>query len=219
MKILKLSDISKQYNDITVLDNANAEFTSSKITCVMGQSGAGKTTLLNIIMGVVKADKGIVEFVNDNGQSVKPGLSAVFQDCRLIEHLTPVVNVKMVLKKNNKKKNKKNSAGDGFFAVKDELLKLLDKEALDKPCSELSGGMKRRVEIVRAVMAESDIAVMDEPFAGLDEVTKDKVINYIMNNINNRVVIISTHDEEDVKKLSANVLYVDNRAGSCYNNV
>lgn len=217
MKTLKLSDISKKYNDITVLANANAEFTSSKITCIRGQSGAGKTTLLNIIMGVVKADKGIVEFINDNGQSIKPGLSAVFQDCRLIEHLSPVINVKMVLKKN--KKNKKNSAKDVAFAVKSELLKLLDKEALDKPCSELSGGMKRRVEIVRAVMAESDIVIMDEPFAGLDEVTKDNVINYIMNNINNRIVIISTHDEEVVKKLRANVLFVDNKAGSCYNNV
>ena len=213
MKTLKLSDISKKYNDITVLANANAEFTSSKIICIRGQSGAGKTTLLNIIMGVVKADKGIVEFVNDNGQSVKPGFSAVFQDCRLIEHLSPVINVKMVLK------NKKNSAKDVAFAVKSELLKLLDKEALDKPCSELSGGMKRRVEIVRAVMAESDIVIMDEPFAGLDEVTKDNVINYIINNINNRIVIISTHDEEDVKKLRANVLFVDNKAGSCYNNV
>lgn len=211
MKTLKLSDISKKYNDITVLANANAEFTSSKITCIRGQSGAGKTTLLNIIMGVVKADKGMVEFVNDNGQSVKPVLSAVFQDCRLIEHLSPVINVKMVLKKN--------SAKDVAFAVKSELLKLLDKEALDKPCSELSGGMKRRVEIVRAVMAESDIVIMDEPFAGLDEVTKDNVINYIMNNINNRIVIISTHDEEVVKKLRANVLFVDNKAGSCYNNV
>lgn len=211
MKTLKLSDISKKYNDITVLANANAEFTSSKIICIRGQSGAGKTTLLNIIMGVVKADKGIVEFVNDNGQSVKPRFSAVFQDCRLIEHLSPVINVKMVLKKN--------SAKDVAFAVKGELLKLLDKEALDKPCSELSGGMKRRVEIVRAVMAESDIVIMDEPFAGLDEVTKDNVINYIMNNINNRIVIISTHDEEDVKKLRANVLFVDNKAGSCYNNV
>lgn len=98
------------------------------------------------------------------------------------------------------------------FAVKSELLKLLDKEALDKPCSELSGGMKRRVEIVRAVMAESDIVIMDEPFAGLDEVTKDNVINYIINNINNRIVIISTHDEEDVKKLRANVLFVINKA-------
>ena len=75
MKTLKLSDISKKYNDITVLANANAEFTSSKITCIRGQSGAGKTTLLNIIMGVVKADKGMVEFVNDNGQA----LSQCFQ--------------------------------------------------------------------------------------------------------------------------------------------
>ena len=79
MKTLKLSDISKKYNDITVLANANAEFTSSKIICIRGQSGAGKTTLLNIIMGVVKADKGIVEFVNDNGQSVKPGFQQYFR--------------------------------------------------------------------------------------------------------------------------------------------
>ena len=214
MKTLKLSDISKKYNDITVLANANAEFTSSKITCIRGQSGAGKTTLLNIIMGVVKADKGMVEFVNDNGQSVKPVLSAVFQDCRLIEHLSPVINVKMVLKK-----NKKNSAKDVAFAVKSELLKLLDKEALDKPCSELSGGLKRRVEIVRAVMAESDIVIMDEPFAGLVLVSLDIVINYIMINIYIRIVIICRLDEDVVKKLRANVLFVDNKAGSCYNNV
>ena len=70
MKTLKLSDISKKYNDITVLANANAEFTSSKITCIRGQSGAGKTTLLNIIMGVEKTDKGIVEFGSSSSKSV-----------------------------------------------------------------------------------------------------------------------------------------------------
>ena len=214
MNDITVKNLTVSFDGKTVLDNFSYVFPAGHTTCIMGASGCGKTTLLNIIMGVEKTDKGIVEFVNDNGQSVKPGFSAVFQDCRLIEHLSPVINVKMVLKK-----NKKNSAKDVAFAVKSELLKLLDKEALDKPCSELSGGMKRRVEIVRAVMAESDIVIMDEPFAGLDEVTKDNVINYIMNNINNRIVIISTHDEEDVKKLRANVLFVDNKAGSCYNNV
>ena len=63
--------------------------------------------------------------------------------------------------------------------------------------------MKRRVEIVRAVMAESDIVIMDEPFAGLDELPKIMLFNYIINNINNRIVIISTHDEEDVKKIKS----------------
>ena len=51
------------------------------------------------------------------------------------------------------------------------------------------------------------------------DLSEDEIHNYIMNNINNRIVIISTHDEEDVKKLRANVLFVDNKAGSCYNNV
>lgn len=54
--------------------------------------------------------------------------------------------------------------------------------------------MKRRVEIVRAIMADSDIVVMDEPFAGLDDTTKNKVIGYIMDNIGDRILIISTHD-------------------------
>ena len=79
MKTLKLSDISKNYNDITVLANANAEFTSSKIICIRGQSGAGKTTLLNIIMGVVKADKGIVEFVNDMDKVLSQGFQQYFR--------------------------------------------------------------------------------------------------------------------------------------------
>ena len=137
MAILEVHNLKKIYttrfggNQVQALADLNFSVEKGEYVAIMGESGSGKTTLLNIIMGVEKTDKGIVEFVNDNGQSVKPGFSAVFQDCRLIEHLSPVINVKMVLKK-----NKKNSAKDVAFAVKSELLKLLDKEALDKPCSE-----------------------------------------------------------------------------------
>lgn len=67
--------------------------------------------------------------------------------------------------------------------------------------------MKRRVEIVRAIMADSDIVVMDEPFAGLDDTTKNKVIGYIMDNIGDRILIISTHDLSDAEKLGANVFW------------
>ncbi len=83
--------------------------------------------------------------------------------------------------------------------IRNELCKLVDEECIDKPCTQLSGGMKRRVEIVRAMMADSDVVIMDEPFAGLDDKTKDTVIHYIINNIRERVLIISTHDDEDVK--------------------
>ena len=103
--------------------------------------------------------------------------------------------------------------------IRNELSRLVDEECIDKPCTQLSGGMKRRVEIVRAMMADSDVVIMDEPFAGLDDKTKDTVIHYIINNIRERVLIISTHDDEDVKKLSAKVLFIDNKVANCYNNV
>ena len=91
----------------------------------------------------------------------------------------------------------------------ERVTKVIDEEFLDKPCAQYSGGMKRRVEIVRAIMADSDIVVMDEPFAGLDDTTKNKVIGYIMDNIGDRILIISTHDLSDAEKLGAKVFFVD----------
>ena len=124
--------------------------------------------------------------------------SAVFQETSLVPHLNPVINVAMVLGNNSDKKR-----------INQELGCLIDEEFLDKPCAQYSGGMKRRVEIVRAIMADSDIVVMDEPFAGLDDTTKNKVIGYIMDNIGDRILIISTHDLSDAEKLRANVFFVD----------
>lgn len=215
MKTLELKNIRKSYNGRCVLDGINAVFGSSQPVCVRGVSGAGKTTLLNIIMGLVNADAGELVY-NDEMHNVKKRsdnkkayrLSSVFQESVLVGHLSPVINVSMVLKGKVDKD-----------VIRNELCKLVDEECIDKPCTQLSGGMKRRVEIVRAMMADSDVVVMDEPFAGLDDKTKDTVIHYIINNIRERVLIISTHDDEDVKKLSAKVLFIDNKVANCYNNV
>ena len=222
MKKLELSGISKSYNDEYVLKDFNAVFDNTHVNCIMGASGTGKTTLLNIIMGLVKADKGRIVYNNGDDETGKVWdnvrKSSVFQDSSLVEHLNPVINVSMVLD-NMVVEGNKLSKDNVNELIRKELEQLLDKDALDKPCLQLSGGMKRRVEIVRAIMAESDIVVMDEPFAGLDENTKDIVIQYILNNIRERILIITTHDENDIKKLSANVLFIDNNAACCYNNV
>ena len=209
IRILELKNIKKYYNNSCILDGFSTVFDNTRVNCIMGASGTGKTTLLNIIMGLVKADEGTILYNEENKHY---RISAVFQETCLVNHLNPVINVLMVLdKKSDKKSNKK--------AVQHELLKLLDKEALVKPCEKLSGGMKRRVEIVRAMMADSDVIIMDEPFAGLDDNTKAVAIQYIMDNIRGRILILSTHDETDVKKLSANVLFIDNKVACCYNNV
>ena len=201
MKKLELKNIKKTYNETIVLDGFSAICDSSKPSCIMGESGAGKTTLLNIIMGLVSADSGMAGYSFQSGAVVTHGgyrTSAVFQETSLVPHLNPVINVAMVLGNNSDKKR-----------IKQELGYLIDEEFLDKPCAQYSGGMKRRVEIVRAIMADSDIVVMDEPFAGLDDTTKNKVIGYIMDNIGDRILIISTHDLSDAEKLRANVFFVD----------
>ena len=83
--------------------------------------------------------------------------------------------------------------------VEEELKKLLPAESLLRTVSTLSGGMKRRVAIVRALLVPSDIVIMDEPFTGLDEETKRLVIAYIKEHCTGKLVLISTHQEEDVR--------------------
>ncbi len=88
--------------------------------------------------------------------------------------------------------------------IEEEFKKLLPKEYIKKPISMYSGGMKRRVAIVRAVLKESDVLIMDEPFSGLDEQTKNRVARYIMENLNERTFIVAVHDKEEAHYFKAN---------------
>ncbi|MGI6577747.1 MAG: ATP-binding cassette domain-containing protein [Eubacteriales bacterium] len=188
-----VSDLVKSYRDNLVLDRFSATFKESQITCLMGPSGCGKTTLLNILMGLLSPDSGTVEGV--------PHLkSAVFQEDRLCEGFNAVSNVALVC---------------GKKVDKAEIMAQLGSIGIDefiKPVSEFSGGMKRRVAIVRAIMARSDVIFLDEPFKGLDEKTKGETIQYVKNNVGDRTVIMVTHNIEEVKALGGQLIEMDNKA-------
>ena len=94
-------------------------------------------------------------------------------------------------------------------AVRAKLEKILPKECLSQPVSELSGGMKRRVALARAMAYPGSFIIMDEPFTGLDVSTKKEVINYILNERNSRIMLISTHSEEDVLLLGADKIRLE----------
>ena len=145
MQKLRMEHIYKSYGQAVVLQDFSYAFTQGGITCIMGESGAGKTTLLRLLMGLEKADSGIITGFDK--------VSAVFQENRLIEHLNAVENTALVIKDRN--------AGKCAY---EQLLQLLPKEALLKPVREYSGGMKRRVALVRAMAADSEIVLLDEPF-------------------------------------------------------
>lgn len=189
---LSTSSIDKSYGDQVILKNYSLTLESNGIYCLMGPSGKGKTTLLNILSGLMDPDRG------DVGDFKGLTVSVVFQEDRLQEALSPVKNVQIVCRNRTSKED-----------IKKELSCILPEDCIEKPVKELSGGMKRRTAICRAVMCKSDILIMDEPFTGLDRESKLRTIEYIKKNRKGRLLIVATHNEEDLELLGAQRLQLD----------
>jgi len=182
-----IEKLCKSYGDNNILNSIDFEFEAGKISCLMGQSGIGKTTLLKILMGLEKKDSGLIVGIDNDTK-----ISAVFQEERLCDNLTSLGNILMVCDKNISKD-----------VIKKQLCLVLPENAVLKKVSLLSGGMRQRVSIVRAMIVSSDIVLMDEPFKGLDEETKKIVIAYVKDNQRGRTVLIVTHNSDDAKMLEA----------------
>lgn len=181
-----LWQVSKRYGALTVLDQVTLRLRPGSRVCVMGPSGCGKTTLLRLMTGLEHPDSGSV--LHDTKQC----MGVMFQENRLLEWATPVKNVQLVCSSQTEK-------------IREHLKQVLPEEALEKPAGELSGGMKRRAALVRAVMAPANILLLDEPFTGLDEETKRMAADYLINHLENRTLIFSSHQEADAGYLHADI--------------
>ena len=153
--MIKLNNLTVAYNDNTVISDLTYEFAKGN-TAITGSSGIGKTSLINAILSLIPY-KGTIE--SDEKYSV------VFQEDRLCPYLTAFKNVRLVC-------NDKDKIADGFAAMG-----LSD--CMNEKVISLSGGMKRRVAILRAVLADYTTIIMDEPFKGLDDDTRLSVMNYV----------------------------------------
>ncbi len=186
-----ITDLCKTFDDNEVLKNVNITLKDNSIYCLMGASGIGKTTLLRILMGLEHADSGSI-----SGIDIK-SISCMFQEDRLIPYLSAIDNVRIVLRgKNNNNREE----------VRNHLLSILPDDSLDMPVSSLSGGMKRRVALARALSYSGKLIILDEPFTGLDKDTKLNVIDYILKMRNNRTLLIATHGTDDANLLGAEII-------------
>lgn len=175
-------DISKSYGNRTVLKNFNIEIREGQTTFVLGKSGSGKTTFSKIVLGLEKIDTGKISGLD--GKKI----SVVFQEDRLMENMTIGSNFKMTVNSHiNSKQIIEKMEKIGLF------------QSLETKISELSGGMKRRISILRAFLIEFDLIVMDEPFRGLDDETKEIVMNFVIQNIKGKTAIIITHNKDEVE--------------------
>lgn len=168
---IKVSRITKTYGEKAVLDQFSAEYATGETYYLTGPSGSGKTTLLRILAALTRTDAGEV--------SLPASCAMVFQEDRLCEDYSAVKNVELV-------------TGDSKKA-EEALGRLLEQDALHRPCRELSGGMKRRVALVRAMEAESEYLLLDEPFAGMDSKTRRRAKEYIRARQGGRTMIIADH--------------------------
>ena len=175
MKI-QVHNLCKQYDGVPVLENVS--FTAGNgVTCVMAPSGTGKTTLLRILLGLETAGSGTITGM-EHGR-----WGAVFQEDRLLEQLDAMGNLRFVLGPE--------LDPEGAAAL---LAKLGLGDVGGKPVRDFSGGMKRRLAVARALLAPSDILVLDEPFTGLDGDNRDRAWRCVLDRTAGRTVLLVSHE-------------------------
>ena len=175
--MLNLENVSVKFDKQTVLDSLTFCFEDGKIHAITGASGIGKTTLINAIAGLVPLSQG-----NITTDFKKIGY--IFQDPRLFPWMTALENVECVC--NDKQKAR-------------ECLERLLPDSADKYPDELSGGMKQRVSIARALAYDPDLILLDEPFKGLDENTKNDVVEVVLKALCGKTAILVTHDKQELQ--------------------
>ncbi|MBQ9079643.1 MAG: ATP-binding cassette domain-containing protein [Clostridia bacterium] len=189
MNDIKIKKLSKRFGDKVVLDGLDLTLKHGEISCIMGESGCGKSTLIKLILGLYTPDAGEIE-------GVPARLSAVFQEDRLCEDFSALTNVRL-------------AAARGVTAdqIKADFAALGLDGNEKTPARALSGGMRRRVALIRALRADAELIILDEPFAGLDEATHAAAAEYIKSRRKERTVIVVTHDAADAALLGAVTVY------------
>lgn len=192
MEKIVIEHLSKKYGEKKVLEDLNLVLEAGKTYTMEGPSGCGKTTFLRILMGLEKADSGTIS-------GVPAKISAVFQENRLSESFSALDNVMLVMNSENKKE----TAAELLHA-----LGLTDN--LTKPVKTFSGGMKRRVALARALAADYDLLILDEPFTGLDAQNRELAIKVIEEYTKNKTVLLVSHDiiDSDMRKSLPSRLFV-----------
>lgn len=184
-----LDHISKAFGEKQVFQDFCCHFPEGKISCILGPSGCGKTTLLRLIAGLEKPDSGEITGTADKKNS------AVFQENRLFETLTVEKNLMLTACRSFTRTD-----------AHDLLWELGLEGEIHKPLNTLSGGMQRRVAVARALAADYDLLLLDEPLTGLDGETRRKVLEVIQRRSTGKTCIWVTHDPADAVLLDAQVL-------------
>lgn len=180
--MIRLKGIKQSFDGVPVLRRLDCELPERGAVALMGSSGAGKTSLLRILAGLSAPEEGTVE-----GLSGKR-ICLMFQEDRLLEWYSALKNVMLVMPRPSETEARR-------------ILSQLRLDSADAMPGEMSGGMKRRVALARAIAFAPEVLLMDEPFSGLDLDTKRAIAPFVRNAA--PLMIFATHDARETELLGA----------------
>ncbi len=211
--LLEITDVDMDFPTPTgsfkALKDINLKIDKGEFYSFIGHSGCGKSTILNIVAGLYQATKGGVVLGGKEVDEPGPDRAVVFQNHSLLPWLTAYENVELAVKQVFKGQKTKAEMKDWI----EHNLKLVHMDhAMHKRPDEISGGMKQRVGIARALAMQPEILLMDEPFGALDALTRAHMQDSLMeiqNDLNNTVIMI-THDVDEAVLLSDKIVMLTN---------
>lgn len=212
MPFLLIENVAKSYptrnGNYTVLQDVNLAVEQGEFICVIGHSGCGKSTLLSMVSGFNNPTSGVV--LLDNKKITKPGPDrmVVFQNYALLPWRSVFDNVYLAVDAVYPKKSKVEKRA----IVRDHLALVGLTEAADKKPTQISGGMKQRVSIARALAIRPRMLILDEPFGALDAITKEELQEELLNiwNEHRCTVLMITHDIDEALFLADRLVMMTN---------
>jgi len=214
--VLEAENVTKSFmiekSSILVLDKVNLSVSKDEFVCLVGPSGCGKSTLLRIIASLEKADSGKIMFNGEPITHPTPKISMVFQLFGLLPWKTALENVEVPLEVLNVKKENR-------VHMAEEYLKMVGLEGFENTYPhDLSGGMKQRVGIARALALKPEVLLMDEPFSSLDELTAKTLRELVLNIWRNPALptntfVMVSHNVEEAVFMADRVIVMSPRPG------
>jgi len=207
MEFLEVDQVHKYFGGIPALDGVSLNVEEGKIHGVIGPNGAGKTTMFNVINGVYSPDEGKIKYKGRDITGLKPnkiatmGIGRTFQVARVFNEMTLMDNlmVPLIPRRVSKREGEKRAS---------ELLKMAGLNRLkDQLAVEISGGQKKLLEFMRTMMADPEVILLDEPFAGVNPGLIERLIEitFELNKTREKTFLLISHDIPSVMKLCKNL--------------
>lgn len=199
MAEIKIERLSFSYGRQQVLKNLNLRLLPGEPVVLLGKSGMGKTTLMRLLLGFIKPDSGRISGIGPDTR-----IAVMFQEDRLFPQLTVYKNLKLISRELSRKR-----AAELLGELK------LDESVLDKLPWELSGGMRRRIALIRALIFDAEVLLLDEPFQGLDAETRKLAQAAVKKYSAGRAMLLITHEPEDAAALGAGSIRMEDITEGC----